>query len=89
MILSWAKDTTICLTIRDMKQGETISLRDAQNNQIGTAVITSVKVIKFGDLSEEDLGGHEKYYSMVEMYASFRKYYRDGVSLGATAGNKV
>lgn len=46
----------------------------------GTAVVESVLIKRLGDLTEEDLRGHETYSSTEEMYKVFKGYY------GADAG---
>lgn len=45
------------------------------------ASIVSVKEKTLGEITEADAEGHEKFDSMEEMLATFRKYYGDSVTL--------
>ncbi len=88
MILDGTKDTTIRLSVRDLKEGNIIVLVDREGKEFGKATIISVKMTTLGNLTKEDMEGHEKYSSQKELYRTFQKYYPN-ISVGAETPAQV
>src|SRR6266567_1009893 len=65
------------LTVND--QVRLIDKVDPKNHEtwkaIGIASISAILQKRFGDLTDEDMDGHEKFASKDEMLATYRKYY--------------
>ncbi len=88
MILEGTKDTTIRLSIRDLKEGDIIVLCDSEGKEFGKAKIVSVKITTLGNLTEADMQGHEKYPSSEEMYRVFQGYYK-AINVGPDSQTQV
>ena len=86
LVLSGEKDSTWRLfDDKDLKVGDEIELKVFVTNQtFAKAKITKVIQKRFGDLSESDRQGHEKYKNDDEMYAEYTKYYRVPVNADTT-----
>ena len=61
---------------KNLNIGDEISLLRAESKEeFAKAIILSVKETTFGELTEEDWKGHEKFQSNEEMYRTYSKYY--------------
>ena len=57
-----------------------LSLWYNDGREFAQAIATRVKETTFGELTEEDFIGHEKFSSDEEMYLRYKKYYNKEVS---------
>ncbi|HUD05388.1 MAG TPA: ASCH domain-containing protein [Candidatus Saccharimonadales bacterium] len=78
LVVSGEKDSTWRLfDDKDLTVGDDIELRVLITNKpFAKAKITKVIEKRFGDFTENDKQGHEKYNSNDEMYAEYTKYYK-------------
>lgn len=78
LVLSGEKDSTWRLfDDKDLSVGDDIELQVfVTNKPFARARITRVIEKRFGDLTEDDKQGHEKYKNDHEMYAEYTEYYR-------------
>lgn len=77
MILDGEK--TISWRINDEKNisvGDEISLCYNDKKEFGKAKVIWVKETTFGDMTNEDKDGHEKFDSVEESYRTYSKYYK-------------
>lgn len=66
---------------KDIRVGDDFSfINKTTGKQFVTARITAVKEKKFGEISEEDFVGHERFESTEKMYEAYRTYYGDRVT---------
>ncbi len=81
LIKRWEKTSTWRLfDDKDIKTWDKIDLIERDTNlKFADALITSVKTLKFKDLSFEDLEWHEKFDSTEEMYETYTNYYKTKV----------
>jgi len=75
LILNGKKDTTWRVTDYNIKDGDQLSLCHNNGEEFAKAEVLRVKKTTFGELTEEDKKGHEKYKSDEEMYKTFSGYY--------------
>lgn len=81
MILSWEKTAT--RRINDEKwiaPGDELSLCHKDWTEFAQARAVKVKETTFGELTEEDMIGHEKFTSEEEMYKTQTKYYHQEIT---------
>lgn len=83
LVLSGEKNSTWRMfDDKDFQVGDDVSLVNWETlEEFARGKITDVKEKKFGDITEEDFDGHEKYHSVDEMYEEYRRYYGDKVGL--------
>ena len=63
---------------KDLREGDTIRFFNKDTGEeIGTALIISLKVKTLGTLTDEDWEGHERYPSDEAMYEAYRGWYKD------------
>lgn len=81
LILDGKKNTTWRLfDDKELSEGDEVQLVNWDTREVfGDAVLSSVREKKMKELTEEDFDGHEKFSSDEEMYATYRKYYGEGV----------
>ena len=81
-ILNGEKTTTFRLyDDKNIQDGDHLILYDKHNGEeIARADVMLVYEKKFGDLSDEDFKGHEKYESMEIMREKFQQYYSEDVN---------
>ena len=61
---------------KDLSAGEIVSfLIWETKKEFAKAKLTNVKETTFGELTEEDWDGHEKFPSEEELYKTYSKYY--------------
>lgn len=77
LVLSGEKDTTWRVNDdKELKLGDILSLvRMDSREEFSQAEIIWVKETTFGNLTDEDWEGHEKFKSDEEMYLIYSKYY--------------
>lgn len=82
LILKNEKTTTWRLfDDKDIRKGDIIEFLIWENKEIfANAKIIEVVEKKFKELNEQDWEGHEKFETMEEMYATYRKYYNKEVN---------
>tara|TARA_Y100000310_G_scaffold287335_2_gene312146 strand:- start:1312 stop:1680 length:369 start_codon:yes stop_codon:yes gene_type:complete len=76
MVLSGEKNTT--WRIDDEKKitvNNELSLCKTNNEEFGIGKVQWIKMTTFGNLTKEDLEGHEKFSSSEEMYKTYSSYY--------------
>lgn len=73
---------------KDLSVNDTIELIDKVNptkpqtwHTIGTAIIRKVIEKRLGDITAQDMEGHEKFPSQQAMLTTYRKYYGENVAL--------
>ncbi|MCB9358873.1 ASCH domain-containing protein [Candidatus Woesearchaeota archaeon] len=75
-VLSGTKNSTWRVNDdKDISSGDELSLCRIDGNEFATAKVIFVKETTFGELSEQDWEGHEKFSSEKEMYSTYSKYY--------------
>jgi len=77
LILNGKKD--ISWRVNDDKNisaGDFISLCYKGGREFAKAKVVRVRETNFGNLTEEDKRGHEKFFSDNEMYQTYSKYYK-------------
>lgn len=62
--------------------GEQMIFYNDFSEKFATATITSIRKTTFGELTEEDKKGHEKFNSDEEMYETYSRYYKTQVTKG-------
>jgi hypothetical protein len=81
-ILKGNKDTT--WRIRDdknLQKGDLLRLIDRPKTEFAHAVVLWTKNTTFGNLSDEDMEGHEKFKNTQEMLQTYSGYYGIPVTL--------
>jgi len=87
----WILDGTKTASVRlfddkNLKAGDELELINSDDSKVfAHAVVTDVPVKTLGEITDADLGGHEKYESREAMLESFKKFYGDKVDLGTEA----
>lgn len=78
LVLSGEKDSTWRLfDDKDLSVGDDLELQVFVTNEpFAKAKITKVIEKQFGELTESDKQGHEKYKNDAEMYVEYTKYYK-------------
>lgn len=81
LILSGEKTSTWRLfDDKNLSVGDEITLTEfGKDEPFATAEIMGVKILTFGELTEEDKSGHEKYSNDEEMYKTYSGYYKTTV----------
>lgn len=81
LILSGEKTSTWRLfDDKNLQEGDVISLQEfGKDEPFAHAVINRVKQLSFGELTADDMDGHEYYSSSKEMYKIFSGYYKTEV----------
>lgn len=65
---------------KNLSIGDELEFINRKNNEVfGYAIIIDIKEKKFGDITDEDLAGHEKFESREVMLLAYRGYYGDKV----------
>ena len=82
LILKGDKDTTWRLfDDKDLSKGDVVSfLVWETDKEFAKAKLVEVRETTFGELTNEDRDGHEKFLSNEEMYKTYSKYYNQQVS---------
>lgn len=82
LIISGEKTTTWRLfDDKDLQVGDIVSLIDNDKDEIfGEAEIVKITEKPFGDITDEDFEGHEKFESKEKMYETYKGYYGDRVN---------
>ncbi len=76
LILGGSKNTT--WRINDDKniiEGDLLSLCHINGNEFSKAQVIEVRETTFGELTDHDKEGHEKFSSNEEMYQTYSRYY--------------
>lgn len=78
LILDGVKDNTFRLfDDKDLSEGDELSLVNwVIKEEFAKAVVVSVLEKSFGELTKEDLEGHETFSSEKEMYEKYSEYYQ-------------
>lgn len=78
LILSGEKTSTWRLfDDKDLQVGDEVNFLVKETlEEFAKAKLLEVIEIKFGNLTEADFGGHEKYSSSEEMYQTFSEFYQ-------------
>ncbi len=86
LILSGEKTVTWRLfDDKDLRVGDKVNLINADSREIfGSAKLTEIKEKPFGEITDEDFDGHEKFESEKEMYETYKKYYGGKLSKDTT-----
>ena len=88
LILSGKKTTTWRVNDdKDISEGDIISLNRVTGSEFCRAKIISVKETTFGELSERDKEGHERFSSDGEMYQAYSGYY--SIEIGPETNLKI
>lgn len=61
---------------RNIVKGDKLILCHVNGNEFARAMVLSTKTTSFGELSKEDVIGHEKFKNDKEMYETYSKYYK-------------
>jgi len=65
---------------KDLQEGDELEFLNKETlEEFGSAKITKLYKKTLGTLAEDDYHGHEWFASDEEMYATYKKYYGDGV----------
>jgi len=82
LILKGEKYTTWRLfDDKDLSRGDVVAfLVWETNKEFAKAKLVEVRETRFGELTNEDWDGHEKFLSNEEMYKTYSKYYNHKVS---------
>ena len=82
LVLSGKKNTTWRINDkRDLSVGDIIECVEMVTREpFAKMKITSVKNTTFGEMSEEDMEGHEKFSSEKEMLDTYSRYYKQEVT---------
>lgn len=82
LILTGKKNTTWRLfDDKNLSKGDIVSFLIQETLKEFTKVkITSIKETTFGELTDEDWDGHEKFSSNEDMYKTYSKYYNRQVT---------
>ena len=65
----------------NLSKGDVLScLRYSNKKEFAQAEITSVKETTFGELTNDDWEGHERFASEKDMYETYSKYYNKEVT---------
>ena len=76
MILSGKKTTTWRVNDdKDLSVGDNVQLCYGDGKEFAKMVIFNVRETTFGELTNDDWNGHEKFSSDDEMYETYSKYY--------------
>ena len=77
LILKKEKDTTWRINDeKELSTGDELSLCHNSGEEFARAVVLWIKETTFENLTNEDYGGHEKFKSEEEMYATYSQYYK-------------
>lgn len=81
LILSGKKNVTYRLfDDKDLTVGDELILQNWETlEDFAKARIIETREKRLGDLTEEDLDGHEKFENAGEMYKTYKEYYGDKV----------
>ncbi|MDD5396751.1 MAG: ASCH domain-containing protein [Candidatus Moranbacteria bacterium] len=67
---------------KDLQTGDECMFVVAETEEIfAHAVLGEIKERKFGEMTAEDMDGHEKYASTAEMLAAFSGYYNQPITI--------
>jgi hypothetical protein len=81
LVLTGKKDTTWRINDeKDISVEDILPLCYNSGEEFARAKVIWTKETTFGELTEEDYAGHEKFSSEVEMYETYSKYYNAGVT---------
>lgn len=81
LVLSGQKNTTWRIDDkRNIEEGDDLSLCYNDGSEFAKAKAVKVKETTFGNLTEEDKEGHEKFLSEEEMYKTYSGYYNMDVT---------
>ena len=76
MVLGGEKTTTWRINDdKDVSIGDTLSLCDTDGREFAAALVHSVRMTRFGALSEDDWDGHETFSSADECYRTYSRNY--------------
>lgn len=81
LILSGKKDTTWRINDeKDIVKDDELSLCYNNGKEFARARVIWVSMTTFGNLTEEELKGHENFLSKEEMYKTYSKYYKSHIT---------
>ena len=82
LVLSGEKNATWRIDDdKNLQIGDILSLQRMDDTEFGRAEVTGIKDTKFGELTEEDKIGHEKFLSDDDMLRTYSDYYNMAVFL--------
>jgi hypothetical protein len=62
---------------KNLKRDDVLTFFDSfTGKEFAKARVLSIKTLRFKELSEDDLEGHEKFTSKEEMYKTYSSYYK-------------
>jgi hypothetical protein len=80
LILNGQKDTTWRVTDHNIRVNDQLSLCHNNGEEFAKAKVLWVKQTTFGNVTDEDKKGHEKYKSDEELYKTFSGYYNKPIT---------